>query len=113
MPSYKLQAYSAMSPSRFAGAASFPDVALEGILEYGLCVPNLMDVSSVCRLWMKAAKEPMSWGGKKVFIEGARSKRRMKRKGKRRRIRTRRSRKGYQTEAVAFVVLRAVPLYAL
>ena len=71
MPSYKSQAYSAMSPSRFAGAASFPDVALEGILEYGLCVPNLMDVSSVCRLWMKAAKEPMSWGGKKVFIEGA------------------------------------------
>ena len=71
MPSYKSQAYSAMSPSRFAGAASFPDVALEGILEYGLCVPNLMDVSSACRLWMNAAKEPMSWGGKKVFIEGA------------------------------------------
>ena len=72
LPSDKSQTYSAMSPSRFAGAASFPDVALEGILEYGLCVPNLMDVSSVCRLWMKAAKEPMSWGGKKVFIEGAR-----------------------------------------
>ena len=61
-----------MAASRIAGAVTFPDVALESILEYGLCVPNLLNVSSVCRLWMKAAKEPMSWGGKKVFIEGAR-----------------------------------------
>ena len=61
-----------MWASRLEGATVFPDVVLEGILEYGLCVPNLMDISSVCRLWMNAAKEPMSWGGKKVFIEGAR-----------------------------------------
>ena len=61
-----------MSASRLVGATAFPDVILEAILEYGLCVPNLMDISSVCRLWMKAAQEPMSWGGKQVFIEGAR-----------------------------------------
>ena len=62
-----------MAASRIAGAVTFPDVALESILEYGLCVPNLLDVSSVCRLWMKAAKEPFSWAGKEVFIEGARA----------------------------------------
>ena len=62
-----------MAASRIAGAVTFPDVALESILEYGLCVPNLLDVSSVCLLWMKAAKEPFSWAGKEVFIEGARA----------------------------------------
>ena len=62
-----------MAASRIAGAVTFPEVALESILEYGLCVKNLLDVSSVCRLWMKAAKEPFSWAGKEVFIEGARA----------------------------------------
>ena len=61
-----------MSPLWPAGPAAFPDVVLESILEYGLCVPNLVKVSSVCRRWMKATQEPMSWSGKTVFIEGAR-----------------------------------------
>ena len=70
--SYQSRARSTVSPWRLAGLAAFPDVALESILEYGLCVSNLVDVYSVCRQWMKATQVPISWGGKKVFIEGAR-----------------------------------------
>ena len=51
--SYQSRARSTMSPWRLAGLAAFPDVALESILEYGLCVSNLVDVYSVCRQWMK------------------------------------------------------------
>ena len=59
-------------PLRLADQAVFPNAALSSILEYGLCVPNLMDVSSVCRRWMKATQEPLSWAGKTVIIQGAR-----------------------------------------
>ena len=61
-----------MSAWRLADPAAFPDVVLESILEYGLCVPNLVDVSSVCCRWMQATQEPIGCGGKKVFIEGSR-----------------------------------------
>ena len=70
--SYQSRARSTVSPWRLAGLAAFPDVALESILEYGLCVSNLVDVYSVCRQWMKATQVPINSGGKKVFIEGAR-----------------------------------------
>ena len=59
--------------SQLAGAATVPDVALKGILEYGLCVLNLLDVHGVWRLEIQAAKEPRSRGGQKGFIEGARA----------------------------------------
>ena len=70
--SYQSRARSTMSAWRLADPAAFPDVVLESILEYGLCVPNLVDVSSVCRRWMQATQEPTSWGRKKVFIEESR-----------------------------------------
>ena len=61
-----------MSASRLADPAALPNVVLVTILEYGLCVSNLVDVSRVCRRWMQATQEPISWGGKKVFVEGSR-----------------------------------------
>ena len=70
--SYQSRARSTMSAWRLANPVAFPHVVLESILEYGLCVPNLVGVSSVCRQWMQATQEPISWGGKKVFIQGSR-----------------------------------------
>ena len=61
-----------MSASRLADPAVFPIVVLVAISEYGLCVSNLVDVSRVCRRWMQATQNPISWSGKKVFVEASR-----------------------------------------
>ena len=51
--------------------APYPDAAVQIIFQRGLCVGNLLKISCVRRQRWEVAMDPISWNGKKMFIERA------------------------------------------